>query len=50
MAELIGENLDALKRMHPSLRSLKIYEMTDDLHAPLHAGAKRYFQEKGLIK
>jgi TRAP transporter TAXI family solute receptor len=50
MAELIGQNLDELKRMHPSLRRLKLYEMTDDLHAPLHPGAKRYFQEKGIVK
>lgn len=50
MAELIGQNLDELKRMHPALRSLRLYEMIDDLHAPLHPGAKRYYQEKGIVK
>lgn len=50
MAELIGQNLDEFKRMHTSLRRLKLYEIIDDLHAPLHPGAKRYFQEKGILK
>lgn len=48
--ELLGQNLDQVKAMHPSLRRLELYNMVDDLHASLHPGAKRYFQEKGVVK
>ncbi|KMY68137.1 hypothetical protein AAU61_08170 [Desulfocarbo indianensis] len=50
LMELLGQNLDQVKAMHPSLRRLELHDMVDDLHAPLHPGAERYFQEKGLVK
>jgi len=45
------ENLDRLKRSHPSFASLAPAGMlTGSLTAPLHRGAIRYYREKGWIE
>ena len=45
------ENFDNFKTTHPILSTLNKKTMiTDGLSAPLHAGAKRYYIEAGLLK
>ncbi len=46
----IFDNLDEFKKMHPAFAHLQADNMVKDgLSAPLHAGAERYFKEKGLL-
>ena len=45
----VFENLDAFKALHPAFAYLKPQEMVKDaLSAPLHDGAKQYYQEAGM--
>jgi TRAP transporter TAXI family solute receptor len=45
----VFENFDTFKALHPAFAVLDMETMTSaGLTAPLHAGAERYFQEKGL--
>ena len=46
----IFDNLDQFRQEHPALAVLTKKGMLQGLHAPLHPGAKRYYQEAGLIK
>lgn len=47
----VFENFDAFRRLHPSFSGLNKAAMVQEgLTAPLHDGARRYFQEAGLIK
>ena len=47
----VFENIDDFKGLHPAFANLKPEEMAaDGLSAPLHAGAEKYYREKGLIK
>ncbi len=50
LVKSIMENFDEFKTIHPSLSQLKKEEVLQGLSAPLHEGAKKYFQEIGLIK
>ncbi|MGI9278303.1 MAG: TAXI family TRAP transporter solute-binding subunit [Endozoicomonas sp.] len=46
----VFENLDTFKKLHPAFANLKKEEMiSDGLSAPLHSGAKKYFEEAGLL-
>jgi uncharacterized protein len=45
----IFDNLDELKAEHSVLHKLNKLEMLKGLSAPLHPGAKRYFEETGLL-
>ncbi|MGB1110990.1 MAG: TAXI family TRAP transporter solute-binding subunit [Gammaproteobacteria bacterium] len=46
----IIENLDAIRKMHPAFKDLKITEMVrDSLTAPLHKGVVKYYKEKGWM-
>jgi len=46
----VFENFDDFKKLHPAFSSLKKAEMvSDDLSAPLHDGAIRYYKEAGLM-
>ncbi len=46
----VFENLDDFRALHPAFRNLDPAKMiTDGLSAPLHPGAIRYYQEKGLM-
>ncbi|WP_079254045.1 TAXI family TRAP transporter solute-binding subunit [Endozoicomonas arenosclerae] len=46
----VFENLDTFKKLHPAFANLKKEEMiSDGLSAPLHNGAKKYFEEAGLL-
>ena len=45
------DNFGAFKKLHPAFKNLKESEMiSDSLSAPLHAGAVKYYKEKGWIK
>ena len=46
----VFENLDYFRQQHPALFLLTKENMLEGLHAPLHPGAMRYYQEVGLIK
>lgn len=44
------DNIEEFRAMHPAFETLDPRAMTrDGLSAPLHAGAARYFKEKGLL-
>ncbi|MFW5969060.1 MAG: TAXI family TRAP transporter solute-binding subunit [Halofilum sp. (in: g-proteobacteria)] len=46
----VFENFDEFKGLHPALEILKKEEMVEEsLSAPLHEGAKRYYEEAGLL-
>jgi hypothetical protein len=50
LVEAVIENLDGLKRLHPSLRAIGVEGMMKDgLSAPLHPGALRYYRKKGMM-
>ena len=47
----VFENFDRFKRLHPAFENLKEEEMIKDgLSAPLHAGAAKYYKEKGWLE
>ncbi len=46
----VFENFDQFKKLHPAFANLKPEEMIKDgLSAPLHAGAIKYYKEKGWM-
>ena len=45
----VFESLDALRETHPALRGLDAAAMVRGLSAPLHAGAARYYRERGWL-
>jgi TRAP transporter TAXI family solute receptor len=47
----VFDNFDEFKKLHPAFQVLKAENMLKDgLSAPLHAGAVRYYKEKGWLK
>jgi uncharacterized protein len=45
----VFDNLDEFRELHPAFAGLeKAHMATDGLSAPLHEGARRYFEEAGL--
>jgi TRAP transporter TAXI family solute receptor len=45
------DNFEEFKKLHPALANLKPEEMVKNgLSAPLHAGAEKYYKEKGWLK
>lgn len=51
MVRSLFEQFSQFKRMHPAFLELEKQQMIPDkLAAPLHLGAKRYYQEIGLLK
>jgi TRAP transporter TAXI family solute receptor len=45
----VFENLDELRKLHPALKVLTRENMLQGLSAPIHPGAKKYYQEVGLL-
>ena len=45
----VFETLDALREAHPALGGLDPAAMLQGLSAPLHAGAERYYRERGWL-
>jgi uncharacterized protein len=50
LTKAIFENLDIIHSSHPSVKDLTAESAVQGLSIPLHPGAKKYFQEKRLIK
>ncbi len=47
----VFENFERFKRLHPAFENLNEEDMiSDGLTAPLHAGAERYYRERGWIE
>lgn len=50
IVKAVFDNFDDFKKMHPALENLTKEEMLTGNTAPFHAGAIKYFKEKGLMK
>lgn len=50
LVKSVFENFDKFQKLHPAFANLKKEEMAKDgLSAPLHPGAKKYYEEAGLL-
>ncbi|MEX2454879.1 MAG: TAXI family TRAP transporter solute-binding subunit, partial [Rhodospirillaceae bacterium] len=50
LVKAVFENFEEFKKLHPAFQVLKESEMIKDgLSAPLHAGAEKYYKEKGWM-
>lgn len=50
VVKAVFENFDSFRKLHPAFNHLDKRQMVKDgLSAPLHAGAKRYYKEAGLL-
>ncbi|SPJ23815.1 TAXI family TRAP transporter solute-binding subunit [Palleronia abyssalis] len=50
MVRAVFENFDQFKGLHPAFANLEREQMVNDgLSAPLHEGARRYYEEAGLL-
>jgi uncharacterized protein len=49
ITKTIFENLEIIRQKHPALEGLQPTNMVRGFSAPLHAGAKRYYQEIGML-
>ena len=50
IVKAVFENFDDFKKLHPAFANLQEKEMiTDSLSAPLHAGAVKYYKERGWM-
>ncbi len=50
IVKTVFENLETFKKVHPAFGHLDRSKMVSDgLSAPFHDGAKRYYEEKGLL-
>ena len=49
LARSLVENLDYLRQIHIGLSDLTPLSMTQDLGAPLHPGAEKYYREIGIL-
>ena len=50
VVKAVFENLDTFTQLHPAFRGLKREEMIrNDLAAPMHDGAIKYYKEAGLM-
>ena len=50
LVKAVLENFDEFKKLHPAYENLTKESLLNGLSAPLHDGAKKYFEEAGLIK
>ena len=50
VVKAVFDNFDQFKKLHPAFGNLTEAEMiTDSLSAPLHPGAKKYYEERGWM-
>ncbi|UJL45552.1 TAXI family TRAP transporter solute-binding subunit [Virgibacillus sp. NKC19-16] len=50
MTKTIFENIDQLRDTHNAAQDFTLEEALDNLPAPLHPGAERYFEEQGITE
>jgi TRAP transporter TAXI family solute receptor len=50
VVKAILENFEDFKKLHPAYSNITKESLLDGLSAPLHEGAKKYFQEAGILK
>ena len=51
VVKAVFDNFDRFKRLHPAFENLTEEEMiSGGLSAPLHAGAAKYYKERGWIE
>jgi TRAP transporter TAXI family solute receptor len=50
VVKAILENFEDFKKLHPAYNNITKESLLDGLSAPLHDGAKKYFQESGILK
>jgi TRAP transporter TAXI family solute receptor len=51
LVQAVFENFDQFKGLHPAFANLEKEQMVNDgLSAPLHEGARRYYEEAGLLQ
>ncbi|GGD44266.1 cell surface protein [Malaciobacter pacificus] len=50
VVKAILENFEDFKKLHPAYSNITKESLLDGLSAPLHEGAKKYFQEAGVLK
>ena len=50
VVKAVFDNFDQFRKLHPAFANLKEREMiSDSLSAPLHAGAEKYYKERGWM-
>ncbi len=49
LTRLLWENLATLQEIHSATKTMSIEEALDGIPVPLHAGALRYYRERGVI-
>ncbi len=50
VVKAVFDNFDQFRKLHPAFANLSEQEMiTDSLSAPLHAGAEKYYKERGWM-
>jgi hypothetical protein len=51
VVKAVFDNFEEFKKLHPAFANLKAEDMVKNgLSAPLHAGAEKYYKEKGWLK
>ncbi|MBP1155590.1 MULTISPECIES: TAXI family TRAP transporter solute-binding subunit [unclassified Paenibacillus] len=50
MTKTIYDNLENLKNIDPALKPVTKESLLVDIGVPIHPGAKKFFQEKGMLK
>ncbi len=50
VVKAILENFDEFKKQHPAYSNITKESLLEGLSAPLHEGAKKYYQDTGLLK
>lgn len=49
ITEVIANHVDDLRTLHPLLKNLTMDKAVKDLGAPLHPGAKAFYEKKGIL-
>ena len=50
VVKAILENFDEFKKQHPAYSNITKESLLEGISTPLHEGAKKYFEEIGLLK
>lgn len=50
ITKILNDNIDRVHKIHPSFADHKVSDSPKGVGVPLHPGALRYYQEKGILK